>query len=54
MINIKEHISDLKNKVSKMKSSRNLGIKKAVIKFSPFSKNKKGTNLVATSFTCTR
>lgn len=41
MINIKEHISDLKNKVSKMKSSRNLSIKKAVIKFSPFSKKQK-------------
>ena len=41
MINNKEHISDLKNKVSKMKSSRNLGIKKAVIKFSPFSKKQK-------------
>lgn len=41
MINIKRHISDLRSKVNKMKSSRNLGIKKAVIKFSPFSKKQK-------------
>lgn len=41
MINIKRRISEAISKVNKMKSSRNLGIKKAVIKFSPFSKKQK-------------
>ena len=41
MINIKRRISEARSKVNKMKSSRNLGIKKAVIKFSPFSKKQK-------------
>nr|DAS35765.1 MAG TPA: large terminase [Caudoviricetes sp.] len=41
MINIKRRISEARSKVNKMKSSRNLGIKKAVIKFSPFSTKQK-------------
>lgn len=41
MINIKRRISEARSKVNKMKSSRSLGIKKAVIKFSPFSKMQK-------------
>lgn len=41
MIDIKRRISEARSKVNKMKSSRNLGIKKAVIKFSPFSKKQK-------------
>ena len=41
MINIKRRISEARSKVNKMKLSRNLGIKKAVIKFSPFSTKQK-------------
>ena len=38
---IKERINKLKDKVEKMKSSRGGTVKKATIKFSPFSKKQK-------------
>ena len=37
----KKSISKKQNKIERMKSSRNLGVKKAIIKFSPFSKKQK-------------
>ena len=38
---IKDRIKKLKDKVEKMKSSRGNTVKKATIKFSPFSKKQK-------------
>ncbi len=41
MMEIKERIVNLKKKIETLKNSRSLGIKKATIKFKPFSKKQK-------------